>query len=312
MKSVGLRLVDRLTQCYLALVILMILGGHHERVAHWGLFVSVHLAAILGISWMGRHGRSVGMVRWFRDFYPMVLFAAMYWETTMLNRLFFLELLDPPMARWEFSLFGEQPALSLMARFPSRWIAEVFYFSYFSYYLMIFGTGLWLYRRGFREFLHYLSVLTFVFYLCYLLYIIFPIAGPPAFPQMEPASAQAAGVTAQAMTVPPSVAKSIFYSLMTWIYRGFEGPGAAMPSSHVAIAWTTLFFAFRGRSDCRWGHAVLVVLLSVSTVYCRYHYVVDVAGGLLAAAIFLPLGEFCWRRWGEGNEPGIALGGMDS
>jgi len=33
------------------------------------------------------------------------------------------------------------------------------------------------------------------------------------------------------------------------------------------------------------------VLLCVSTVYCRYHYVVDVFAGVLTALVLVPLGN---------------------
>ena len=39
-----------------------------------------------------------------------------------------------------------------------------------------------------------------------------------------------------------------------------------------------------------------VIFLCLSTVYCRYHYVVDVFAGVAAAALMLPLGEYLYRR----------------
>jgi membrane-associated phospholipid phosphatase len=43
-------------------------------------------------------------------------------------------------------------------------------------------------------------------------------------------------------------------------------------------------------------HLSAVVALCFSTVYCRYHYAVDVPAGVLTAAIFIPLGETLYRR----------------
>jgi membrane-associated phospholipid phosphatase len=41
----------------------------------------------------------------------------------------------------------------------------------------------------------------------------------------------------------------------------------------------------------------MVVLLCLSTVYCRYHYVVDVAAGILTAAVLVPLGNWFYFRF---------------
>ncbi len=96
----------------------------------------------------------------------------------------------------------------------------------------------------------------------------------------------------------------------------FEAPGAAFPSSHVAIAWCTVFFSFKYLRGIRWIHAVLALLLTVSTVYCRYHYAVDVLAGLATALILVPLAN---RLYFQAERhlavPGTArssAGGVDS
>ena len=58
----------------------------------------------------------------------------------------------------------------------------------------------------------------------------------------------------------------------------------------------TVYFSFRYLRTIRWVHLVLAVLLSFSTVFCRYHFVVDVIAGVLTAAVMLPLGNWLYRR----------------
>ena len=79
---------------------------------------------------------------------------------------------------------------------------------------------------------------------------------------------------------------------MALIYDIFEAPGAALPSSHVAASICTLWFSFRYRLRIRHVHLVTVVLLCLSTIYCRYHYVIDVIAGLLTVAVLVPLGNW--------------------
>jgi len=70
-----------------------------------------------------------------------------------------------------------------------------------------------------------------------------------------------------------------------------------MPSSHVAIALCTVFFSFRYLRKIRYVHLVMAVMLCLSTIYCRYHYAVDVVAGVLTAALLLPLGNYLYRTF---------------
>ena len=102
---------------------------------------------------------------------------------------------------------------------------------------------------------------------------------------------------------PGTVQAGFFYRLMEVIYARFETPGAAFPSSHVAIALVTLRFSFRHLRPIRWIHLTLVVLLCLATVYCRYHYAIDVAAGLATTALLLPLADRLYARWGDETAP---------
>jgi membrane-associated phospholipid phosphatase len=97
---------------------------------------------------------------------------------------------------------------------------------------------------------------------------------------------------------PASVQAGPFFKLMAVIYHRFESPGAAFPSSHVAIALVTVYFSFLYLRQIRWLHLVLATLLCLSTVYGRYHYAVDVAAGALTTALMLPLGNWLYRKFG--------------
>jgi membrane-associated phospholipid phosphatase len=142
------------------------------------------------------------------------------------------------------------------------------------------------------------SVVSFVFYVCYLIYIFTPVMGPRVFERVIdgyelPARFQPAG----SLDIPAAVQAGLFFRIMAWIYATFEAPGAAFPSSHVAIALTTVYFSFRYLRRIRYVHLVVVVLLCASTVYCRYHYVVDVIGGVITASVLVPLGNLLYFRF---------------
>lgn len=295
------RLVDWATQGYLGAVALLILLFHNHTVPEWKVLFAGHVAGIAlvhGLIELAVRRPENKVVGFFRAFYPMMLYTAFYRETELLNRLFVADCLDPWFIRLEERVFGLQPSLLFMEWLPQRWVAEVFYGAYFSYYLMIIGVGIALFLRGRDQFAHYLTVVSLLFYVCYFTYILLPVCGPRVFYEdfaglNLPPEIRSMGA---AHPFPETVQAGVFPSIIFLIYRHLEAAGAAFPSSHVAVAICTAWFSFLYLKRIRYLHAFVTLLLCISTVYCRYHYVVDVLAGALTAAVIIPLAHaFYWR-----------------
>jgi membrane-associated phospholipid phosphatase len=304
--------IDYVTQGYILVVGSLVFFFHDQTVPGWGWLVAAHatllvlIHLLVGASGRGRGG---GVVDFLRHFYPVIFYAAFYRESGMLSQMFVSGHLDPVVIRWEQALFGFQPSMQFMASLPWLPVSEVFYASYFSYYVMIAGVGLVLFLRRREAFFHYVSVLSFVFYVCYLIYIFLPVIGPRVFSRSLggytlPADVQAL-VAPHLLAFPPQVTRGPFFRIMALIYDVFEAPGAALPSSHVAASICTVWFSYRYRLRIRHVHLVMVVLLCLSTIYCRYHYVLDVLAGLLTVAVLMPLGNRLFNRF---HEPRAANG----
>ncbi len=300
--------VDYATQGYIGLVALLILLFHNETVPQWKALLLTQLCGIglvHGIIQLEACRPAFAPLEFLRHFYPVLLYTWFFAETGWLNRMFFREFMDPVAIRWDQELFGCQPSVLFMYKLPWLGISELFYAAYFSYYVMIAGVGLALYIRSRRQFFHYVSVISFVFYLCYMVYIVLPIIGPRVFfhdvaGYSLPEAYQSLAVTD---VYPKAVERGPFFQVMAFIYRVFEAPGAAFPSSHVAIALTTVFFSFRYLRPIRYLHLLVAVLLCLATIYCRYHYAVDVLAGILTAVLLVPLANWLYGRFGEALTP---------
>jgi membrane-associated phospholipid phosphatase len=294
--------VDFATQGYMALVGLLILFFHNDTVPHWERLLGKHVAGLVIVHCLiqayARYqpGRVLGFVR---HFYPVLLYTPFFVETGSLNRMFFSNYLDPVVAQWEQHLFGCQPSVLFMEKLPWLPVSELFYISYFSYYVMIGGVGIALFVRSRRQFFHYVSVVSFLFYACYLIYIILPVIGSRAFFHQAEGYALPEVIQRLAITdtYPESVQSGVFFHIMKWLYREFEAPGSALPSSHVAVALCTVYFSFRYLRPIRYGHLAIACLLCLSTVYCRYHYLLDVLAGLVTAATLIPLGNWLYFKF---------------
>lgn len=298
----GYTFVDYATQAYQGLVCALVGAFHNATTPHWRWVVIAHVFGMLithcFVVWHAQATRN-RFVSFLRHFYPVLFYVWFFTETGRINRMFFAYYLDPALIRWEETLLGFQPSVVFMERLPFIWVSEAFYASYFSYYVMIFGVGLALYLRSKAQFFHYISVVSFVFYVCYTLYIALPVIGPRVFFREVhgyslPDELQA---HAPAETYPHAVKAGAFFKIMAWIYATFESPGAAMPSSHVAIALTTVYFSFRYLPRIRFIHAFVAAMLCLSTIYCRYHYALDVVAGAAAMAALVPLGNWLFARF---------------
>ena len=302
------RFVDWASQAFLAVVIVLLLVFHRTAPSGWPWVILGHLAAMAGIHAL-IHAEARGsrnpIVGFLRAVYPLLLYTPFFRETELINRAVGAPRLDLHFLGAELRLFGTEPSVALMHGAPQRWVSEVMYAAYFSYYVMIVGTGLWLWFRDRPVFRRYISVVSFVFYSCYFFYFWVPVIGPRLLfrPRPERDWYLAQRPPLPELAFPAGIQGGLFRHLMAFIYRNFEALSAAFPSSHVAVALTTLWFTWRLFPRLRWVHLVAVCLLCVSTVYCRYHYAVDVPAGILAALVLIPLGNALVRRVDREESP---------
>jgi membrane-associated phospholipid phosphatase len=68
------------------------------------------------------------------------------------------------------------------------------------------------------------------------------------------------------------------------------------PSGHTMVTAAVLLVALRRARRVFWALLPVASVLVFSTVYCRYHYVVDVLAGLLLALLSVPLGDRLYDR----------------
>jgi membrane-associated phospholipid phosphatase len=293
--------VDYATQAYIAFVGLIVLLFHGPSLTTWPWLLLAHgvgLALVHGLIQLTARFPANRLLDFLRHYYPIPFFIAFYSETELLNQLFIQGYLDVHFLRLEQWLFGLQPGLEFMVRFPSPWLAELLYAAYFSFYIMIAGVGLALLLRDRRQFAHFISVISFMLYVCYLTYIFLPVVGPRIVDLNLPGiSLPHDALPATNYAVPKSVERTVFFRIMGWFYDHFESAGAAFPSSHVAVAIGTVYFSFLYLRRIRHIHLLTAILLCVSTVYGRYHYVVDVAAGIVTAAVLIPLGNWLYFKF---------------
>lgn len=240
--------------------------------------VAVHLFLIvLIVSIASLYDNLLPLKPWikpFRVLYPLALLGFLYSETDFLNNLFFKQDLDPLIATTEATIFGIQPALEFSKQVPTNIFAEAMYFGYFAYYLMLIGLPIvWYVKKGAESSEKMVFIIIQSFLIFYLFFDIIPVAGPQFyFINMDP--------------LPPGY---LFGFLIRTIQHIGEAPTAAFPSSHVALCLIIIYMTLRESKKIFLLLIPVALLLILSTVYIRAHYVIDIFVAIIAAPMVYKL-----------------------
>jgi len=206
------------------------------------------------------------VVRFFRHFYPLALLGYFYPETDYLNNVIFPNL-DPFVANLEVTVFGGHPSIWFSEYFPWKWFNDLMNLGYLSYYFLIFIVCYTVYKKSYQHFSFVLFVVVMSFYIYYVIFIIFPVAGP------------------QYSLLPPDNQLPdayVFREIIKWVHSFGERPTAAFPSSHVGIMCILLYLSGKFAPRLIKWIIPFGVILVLSTVYIKAHYVIDVIAGFLS------------------------------
>ena len=281
---------DKVAVSYVAIVAGLILASYN-RIDLWAILLLAHLAAIAIIftmaSWPARtsanhtlaetlNARGTGALAIARSWYPLILIPLTYKELGYLIPLIHAHDFDRELALIDHRILGGDPVLWL-DRMNYPIVTLIMQASYLTYYVtpIVLAIALWRAKR-FRDYQFLLFVILLGLYVSYLGYIAVPAIGPRFF--LSPGEVKPFGG--------PGVA------VVRAFLDRFEGiTRDCFPSGHTELTLLVLFCAYRLHKKL--FHILLPVGLAliVSTVYLRYHYVIDViAGAAIAAALALASG----------------------
>lgn len=185
---------------------------------------------------------------------------------------------DEALCRIDRKVFGVDLSVWL-ERFAWPWLTEVMQLAYLAYYILPFILLGVLYERG-KEQAFQLSATALILshYLAFIGYVIAPALGP-RFALVQQYRRELKGFL---------IAEPIrdFLNYLEGIKRD------AFPSGHTSAILITAFYILRFTPELASWSIPIAGLMIVSTIYLRYHYVVDVAAGVLLAAFCLLLAPF--------------------
>lgn len=214
---------------------------------------------------------------------PVVLaYAYLFGAIDKLQLILHGRWLDDYVLDFEQWTFAVQPTLWL-EQFISKPLTEWMMFSYVIYvpmYPML--CGIIYYLRGELAMEDYFFTLGFTNILCDIGFILFPVAGPTPY-------------IGQLYSVP--LEGYVWTSLGELIRSELHYIGGTIPSPHCAAATIMWAMAWRYHRPSFWILSPIVLSLYVSTIYGRYHYVVDAVVGVAVAFVALAVAPWLMRVW---------------
>ena len=191
--------------------------------------------------------------------------------------------IDYLLIRADYLIFGGYPTVYL-ERIIYPPFTDILQVAYSTYYFIPITLGIALKLRGDNgAFEKSLFLILLCFYLSYVGYILFPALGPRyAMDHLQSKAVDGFLVSKPIQDI---------LNLLEGVKRD------AFPSGHTAIALTVLILSYKYARNIFRVLLVPVALLIFATVYCRYHYVVDVMGGMVLTVVTFAVGEVYYKFW---------------
>jgi membrane-associated phospholipid phosphatase len=277
----SLRPVDLLVIVFaavLSVILLVFSAGGSEAY----IVVAINIIAsigILAISVAVSH-RPNKIVQVIHDWYPVPTIFFMFKEVHVVLQALGRSDWDDLLIAVDYAVFQLHPTQWLQ-QFSFPLLTELLQIAYTSYYFIMLTVGIEVFLRHDREkFSYVLFAIVYGFFLSYIGYIVVPAVGPRF--TLHDFYALDAELPGLALTTPIRDLLNTGESIPKGAVNALAlAQRDAFPSGHTQMALISLYLAYQYRLRSRYVLYVFGTLLVISTVYLRYHYVVDLAGGAL-------------------------------
>ena len=236
------------------------------------------------------------LLRFLHDWYPVAAIFLVFKEVYVVIQTIGRVDIDTALINLDRAIFGADPTVWI-SRFSLPVLTEILQIAYVSYYLLMITLAAELYlRKNYEKFAYGIFAFTYGFMLSYLGYILFPAVGPRftlhAFNSIE--------TELPGLYVTDFLRQ--FINAGESIPNGVANPIAvaqrdAFPSGHTQMIVMVMYFASKYRLMSRYVLYVMGTLLIISTVYLRYHYVVDLIAGVLFMAFTVWTAPTLYKGW---------------
>jgi membrane-associated phospholipid phosphatase len=277
MNARTLRPIDFLTLFFILFLLYLTLLFHlqiprwQSLVREYVLLILILALVILAVTRSDRTSFEL-----IHSFYPVTFIAFIFNSLSRLIPYVNPHAVDPELIRIDYFLFRSHPAV-ILEKITFPLLTELSQLAYTSYYFLPTILAVLFYRKKeWERFDPYVTTICFTYYLSYAGYILFPAIGP-RFTLAHLQHIELRGLFfAERISNTLNLLEELKYD--------------AFPSGHTAVILVTLYFSSKYSKKIFFLFLIPTLGLIFSTVYCRYHYVIDVLAGIALTCLCLYLG----------------------
>ncbi|HDP81060.1 MAG TPA: phosphatase PAP2 family protein [Spirochaetes bacterium] len=231
--------------------------------------ILIFFVAVVPLLYRIREGKRLLL---FRDLYIIFLGGFLFFEHHYLVPRINPHDMDVMLIQWDSMLFGGRHPTVLLETLTFPPLTDLLQIAYASFYFLPLTLCIWSYFSGKKINFHIIiTTLMLGIYICYIGYYLCPAIGP-RYTLADQQSFPLSGV--------------FFFNHIRLILDTFEGVTRdCCPSGHTLISVLTALLAWKYHRPFFKIALIWAALVVFSTVYLRYHYVMDLAAGALIAVI---------------------------
>jgi membrane-associated phospholipid phosphatase len=247
------------------------------------LFRYTLLLGLLFVLKLSSDRKVIGRIGTFFHHFSPILFLVLIYESLGDLIQYLQPDIDPRLIQIDFFIFGVHPTL-WMEQWIVTWFTDIMSLAYLSYYFIPVVLVVVLYLKDrMVEFDRAMFVLAFGYYISFIGYILFPAIGPRyAMTHLYTIPLEGSFIT-----------DFVRDTLNTLEHNKRD----CMPSGHTQIVLVALYLAHRYEKFLFYLFVPIICALILSTIYLRYHYVIDLLVGMVLAIGCLIVGPRLYRGW---------------
>ena len=278
--------IDKLFIAYAAIMVgLLALAARHDSFAL--LLILGHVAAIGVLIVIARNSSPVAV--FLHHWYLLLYVPFCYKQVPYLVSALHLHTADTTLAHWDLAMWKVYPVFwlsSMQSRFAVEFLQAVY--TMFLPGSIALGIVLW-FRRSREEFRLGTFAIALTFLVSYLGYLLLPARGPRF---IEYASQH-----------PPLQGLWAFHYFQHALDTLEGAQYDCFPSGHVAVVLVGCWIARRISPWVFSTFTAFAACITFSTVFLRYHYVIDVIAGMALAIVVIAAAPLIYRKLEPGNGP---------
>lgn len=261
------RAADQVTIVYQCIILLLII--FHFSSIDKGIILSIyHIIIISFLIWLPNAPQNKVTI-WLKNWNPIIIIPTNFTELHYLVHNVSPMDYDKALIQLDYSIFGVHPTV-WMERLANPIVTEYLQIIYTTFYFLpIILAFILFHRKAYDDFDFFTFIMVFGFYLSYLGYFIVPAIGP-RFTLDHLQTFPVSGLWAT-----DAIRQTL--DKLENIQRD------AFPSGHTEMTVLAMIYAFKYSRKYFYVLLIIGTSLIFSTVYLRYHYVVDVIAGIALA-----------------------------